>query len=112
MKNENLILEYVGLDLNKIYKTERVLTEKEREKISQRTKEGLQARKEAGVVLGRPRLNEHKEQFIIDNYGKIPNLEIVEKIDMKMSTFTHILRRLKNEGRITAENKRGVKASV
>lgn len=84
--------------------------EKEREKISQRTKEGLQARKESGVVLGRPRLNEHKEQFIIDNYGKIPNLEIVEKIDMKMSTFTHILRRLKNEGRITSENKRGVKA--
>ena len=84
--------------------------EKEREKISQRTKEGLQARKESGVVLGRPRLNEHKEQFIIDNYGKIPNLEIVEKIDMKMSTFTHILRRLKNEGKIIVENKRGVKA--
>lgn len=47
-----------------------MIAEIERDLISERTKEGLRARKEAGVILGRPKgpgkskLDEHKEEIV------------------------------------------------
>jgi DNA invertase Pin-like site-specific DNA recombinase len=70
-----------------------MIAEIERDLISERTKEGLRARKEAGVVLGRPKgpgkskLDKHKEEifallkngstktFVAKRYGtSVPNL--------------------------------------
>lgn len=88
--------------------------EKEREKISQRTKEGLQARKESGIKLGRPEKmpfgDEKKCRYVIENYGKIPTKELAEKLDMKLITFINNLNKLKKEGIITINAKRGVRS--
>ena len=70
-----------------------MIAEIERDLISERTKEGLRARKEAGVILGRPKgpgkskLDQHKEEiiallkngstktFVAKRYGcSVPNL--------------------------------------
>ena len=80
--------------------------EKEREKISQRTKEGLASRKAVGVKLGRPAKNESNYDYIIKNYGKKKVKEIAKELNIPLQSLFLIIRRLKAEGKITVEVKR------
>lgn len=79
-----------GLDLRLI--KEQILAlmcysaQKEREKISQRTKEALKAKKQDGVILGRPR----NQQTNKENFIKTLEMMINESIGMDKATLrTH-----------------------
>jgi DNA invertase Pin-like site-specific DNA recombinase len=62
-----------------------MVSEIERDLISARTKEGLKARKEAGVILGRPKgpgkskLDVHREDIIIDLTRGVPKTRIAKR---------------------------------
>lgn len=83
------------------------LAEKEREKIKQRQREGIEAAKKAGKHLGRPRIdleNLSKEQKeIIKQYyprwknGIITATDFMQKIGLKRNTFYKIMKQYETQ---------------
>ena len=69
------------------------LSQKEVEKISFRTREGLKARREAGVILGRPNKSNALKQTIISlsENGK-KGKEIAEELGISAATVSRILK--------------------
>jgi DNA invertase Pin-like site-specific DNA recombinase len=78
------------------------MAEKEREKIKQRQREGIEAAKKAGKHLGRPRidfetLNKQQKELIKQYYpqwkkGQITAVRFMQALDLKRNTFYKIIK--------------------
>lgn len=77
--------------------------EKEREKLSQRTKEGIEVARNNGKQIGRPvayELTEEREKIILDMYWTHTRTEIKEKLGLGETVFNKMIKQLKAEGKI------------
>lgn len=86
------------------------LAEKEREKIKQRQREGIEAAKKAGKHLGRPRIDldtlDEKQKEILNHYyqrwrnGLITATEFMQKVGLKRNTFYKIIKQYEAKSNI------------
>lgn len=77
--------------------------EKEREKLSQRTKEGMEAARNKGVVIGRPtkyELTPELEEQILSMYWHLPKDTIMEKLGLGNTVYSKMVKTLKEQGKI------------
>lgn len=77
--------------------------EKEREKLSQRTKEGIKAARNKGKIIGRPvkyELTPEREEQILDMYWEHSKAEIMSELGLGNTVYSKMIRQLKAEGKI------------
>lgn len=77
--------------------------EKEREKLSQRTKEGIKAARKRGKTIGRPSVYEltpELEEKILSMYWKMTKLEIISELGLSNTVYSRMIRELKATGKI------------
>lgn len=77
--------------------------EKEREKLSQRTKEGIKAARNKGKNIGRPTVYEltpELEQKILSMYWECPKTEIMAELGLSNTVYSRMIRQLKAIGKI------------
>lgn len=77
--------------------------EKEREKLSQRTKEGIKAARNKGKNIGRPtvyQLTPEIEEKILSMYWEYPKLEIMAELGLGNTVYSRMIRELKAQGKI------------
>jgi DNA invertase Pin-like site-specific DNA recombinase len=77
--------------------------EKEREKISQRTKEGIKAAAKKGKTIGRPvkyELTSELEEKILSMYWDMPKTEILSELGLSNTVYSRMIKQLKAKGKI------------
>jgi DNA invertase Pin-like site-specific DNA recombinase len=77
--------------------------EKEREKISQRTKEGIKAAAKKGKTIGRPvkyELTSELEEKILSMYWDMTKTEILSELGLSNTVYSRMIKQLKAKGKI------------
>lgn len=77
--------------------------EKEREKLSQRTKEGIKAAAKKGKTIGRPvkyELTSELEEKILSMYWDMPKTEILSELGLSNTVYSRMVKQLKAKGKI------------
>lgn len=77
--------------------------EKEREKLSQRTKEGIKAARNKGKTIGRPtiyQLTPELEEKILSMYWDMPKAEIMSELGLGNTVYSRMIKELKANGKI------------
>ncbi len=71
----------------------------ERDLIADRTKQGLQAKKEQGVVLGRPKtIPEEVRHRIISLVGEMTYRQIADEVGVSLATVSRVVKEFANGG--------------
>ena len=68
----------------------------ERDIISERTKEGLKAKSDSGVILGRPKIIENVDKAINEVLNGMSVKEACQEFNIKQSTLYYYLKRLRD----------------